>query len=73
MPCCELTLCFNCIRYLCVVWQQVALQCREGKAGPFFIMIYVDDEIVAAKGRGGGIAIWQRAKPEWELKAGVTL
>lgn len=46
--------------------------CRD-KSGPFFIMIYVDEEIVAARGRGGGIGLWQRTTPEWELKSGFSL
>lgn len=46
---------------------------KKDKADPFFLFIYVDDEIVAARGRGGGIGLWQRATAEWELKTGVSL
>lgn len=31
-------------------------------------MIYIDDEIVVARGRSGGLAFWKRAEPEWELQ-----
>lgn len=29
---------------------------------PFFIWFYADDEIIVAKGRGGGLAYWCRCK-----------
>lgn len=45
----------------------------RGNQGPFFLFFYVDDEIACARGRGGGYAIWQRTREDWELKAGVTL
>lgn len=30
------------------------------KNDPFFIWYYADDEIIVAKGRGGGVAYWCR-------------
>jgi len=46
---------------------------KKDKAGPFFLIVYADDEIVVARGRGGGIALWQRTTPAFELKAGISL
>jgi hypothetical protein len=39
---------------------------------PFFIFVYVDDDICVARGRGGGIAMWARTSPKWELENGVV-
>lgn len=39
---------------------------------PFFIFLYIDDDIVAARGRGGGVAFWARTTPSWELEKGVV-
>jgi len=51
-----------------------AIICTDrDKAGPFFLIVYADDEIVVARGRGGGIALWQRTTPAFELKAGISL
>ncbi|KAG0599380.1 hypothetical protein M758_12G147800 [Ceratodon purpureus] len=33
-----------------------------GNSDPFFIWFYADDEIIVAKGRGGGLAYWCRCK-----------
>ncbi|XP_024382336.1 uncharacterized protein [Physcomitrium patens] len=33
-----------------------------GNTDPFFIWFYADDEIIVAKGRGGGLAFWCRCK-----------
>lgn len=38
---------------------------------PFFSWIYVDDSIAVARGGGGGLAIWARTNPSWELESGV--
>ena len=38
---------------------------------PFFNIIYVDDEIVVARGRSGGLAFWARASPSWQLANGI--
>lgn len=40
--------------------------------GPFFLFAYIDDKICIARGRGGGIAMWARTSPEWELKNGLV-
>ena len=45
---------------------------KRGKADPFFVFFYVDESIIAARGRGGGIAIWARTTPGWELSSGVV-
>jgi len=39
---------------------------------PFFLFFYVSDDLVAARGRGGGIAFWARTTPAWELENGVA-
>jgi hypothetical protein len=39
---------------------------------PFFLFFYVDDNVVAARGRGGGVAFWARTTPQWELEKGVA-
>ncbi len=43
----------------------------ERRALPFFIYAYVDDEIIVARGRSGGLAVWAATTQEWEAKAGV--
>ena len=50
--------------------------CRKGeddKKGPFFLFIFVDDEIAVARGRGGGVAFWKATSPSWEAESGVAL
>lgn len=47
-------------------WQNPA------KADGLFILVYGDDEVMVARGKGGGIALWQRALPSWELENGVA-
>ena len=47
------------------------LQCRDAKKLPFFLYIYVDKDLVVGRGRAGGLAVWARAHPDWEAKAGV--
>jgi hypothetical protein len=32
----------------------------------------VDQDIIAARGRGGGVSIWARTTPAWELAKGVV-
>ena len=39
---------------------------------PFFIFFYADEEIIAARGRSGGVAFWKRTSPEWELSNGIV-
>ncbi|GAQ85640.1 hypothetical protein KFL_002460150 [Klebsormidium nitens] len=35
---------------------------KEGGKDPFFLFSYADDEIMVARGRGGGVAFWVRCK-----------
>eukprot|EP00775_Hariotina_reticulata_P009243 gene9244-9408_t len=48
-----------------------AMDAQDAKKLPFFLYSYVDSDIVVARGRSGGQAVWQRATKEWEAKAGV--
>lgn len=45
---------------------------KREKASPFFVFYYVDERIICARGRGGGIAMWARTTPQWELEKGVV-
>ena len=33
---------------------------------------YIDERVAAARGRGGGIAVWARTSPAWELEKGIV-
>lgn len=35
---------------------------------PFFIIFYVDEDIIAARGRGGGIAFWTSCSSDFDMK-----
>lgn len=35
---------------------------------PFFIVFYVDEDIIAARGRGGGIAFWTKCESDFDMK-----
>lgn len=35
---------------------------------PFFIIFYVDEDIIAARGRGGGIAFWTACPTDFDMK-----
>lgn len=35
---------------------------------PFFIIFYVDEDIIAARGRGGGIAFWSICPSDFDMK-----
>ncbi|KAI8111690.1 hypothetical protein M9435_004189 [Picochlorum sp. BPE23] len=35
---------------------------------PFFIIFYVDDEVICARGRGGGIALWKKTEKDFDMK-----
>ncbi len=51
-------------------------KCRkteDDKKGPFFLFSYTDDDILVARGRGGGVAYWQAVTPTWEAQSGVSL
>ncbi|KIZ05995.1 hypothetical protein MNEG_1968 [Monoraphidium neglectum] len=44
----------------------------ERKALPFFLYAYADGDIIVARGRSGGLAVWTRTTAEWEMNAGVA-
>lgn len=44
---------------------------EKAKPDPFYQWVYVDDKICVARGRGGGLAMWARTSPVWELQAGI--
>ena len=46
---------------------------EDDKKGPFFLFSYADDDILVARGRGGGVAYWQAVTPTWEAESGVNL
>lgn len=39
---------------------------------PFFSYAYADDELIVARGRSGGLAVWVRADEGWLASTGVT-
>eukprot|EP00887_Chlorella_sp_A99_P004843 scaffold4.g4843.t1 len=45
---------------------------RRVKDSPFFSFFYVDERVIAARGRSGGIAMWARTSPSWELEKGIV-
>eukprot|EP00878_Enallax_costatus_P002035 GHUV01002199.1.p1 GENE.GHUV01002199.1~~GHUV01002199.1.p1 ORF type:complete len:285 (+),score=64.09 GHUV01002199.1:117-857(+) len=47
------------------------MDAKDAKKLPFFLYIYIDKDLVVGRGRGGGLAVWARAHPDWEAKAGV--
>lgn len=49
-------------------------QVPEGdrKKLPFFLYAYADEDIIVARGRSGGLAVWKRTTPEWEMESGVA-
>ena len=44
---------------------------REVRKLPFFLYAYVDEDIIVARGRSGGLALWVAADPVWQANAGV--
>lgn len=44
---------------------------RRSKGKPFYLFAYAGDEFVVARGKGGGLGLWARAKPAWELQNSV--
>lgn len=44
---------------------------KAGGALPFFLFAYADGDLVVARGRSGGVALWARAAPSWVLEAGA--
>ncbi|GAB4814299.1 hypothetical protein N2152v2_001345 [Parachlorella kessleri] len=45
---------------------------KPGKDLPFFTFAYADEKMIVARGRGGGLAVWERTSPSWELKNGIV-
>lgn len=43
----------------------------QRKALPFFLYAYVDDEMVVARGRSGGLALWLKTTSDFEAQAGL--
>ncbi len=56
-----------------VVSWSLSRKSEDDKSGPFFTFFYVDKDLAAARGRGGGVALWKRTTPDWDLKAGIDL
>lgn len=60
---------FNVTTYTAVTYKTQYVLCRKGategskKDGPFFLFCYIDDKIVVARGRGGGLALWYAHLP----------
>jgi len=48
---------------------------EQGKDGklPFFKILYVDDDILCAVGKSGGIALWSKADKTFEMEKGLNL
>lgn len=45
---------------------------KREKGDPFFSFFWMSDDFIAARGRSGGIAVWARTTPQWELEKGVV-
>eukprot|EP01023_Acetabularia_acetabulum_P057463 TRINITY_DN6701_c0_g1_i4.p1 TRINITY_DN6701_c0_g1~~TRINITY_DN6701_c0_g1_i4.p1 ORF type:complete len:238 (-),score=33.17 TRINITY_DN6701_c0_g1_i4:132-845(-) len=46
-------------------------QKKKQKVQPFFVFLYVDEDIIVARGATGGTALWGRTTTEWEIQNGV--
>jgi hypothetical protein len=44
---------------------------REIRKLPFFLYAYVDEDIIVARGRSGGLALWVAADAKWQADSGV--
>lgn len=44
---------------------------KAGGALPFFLFALADGQLVVARGRSGGVALWARAQPSWLLESGA--
>lgn len=44
------------------------LNYKANPKDPFFIIFYVDEDIIAARGRGGGIAFWTACESDFDMK-----
>ncbi|GIL61571.1 hypothetical protein Vafri_16059 [Volvox africanus] len=54
--------------------KEVALQqmdTKDFKKLPFFVYAYVGPDIIVARGRSGGVALWVRAEAEWLASSGA--
>lgn len=38
------------------------------RGDPFFIIFYVDEDIICARGRGGGIAFWRKCESDFDMR-----
>lgn len=45
---------------------------KDGKM-PFFKILYVDEDILCALGKSGGIALWSKAPKTLEMEKGLNL
>jgi len=45
---------------------------KDGKGLPFFLFFHVDQDIICAQGKGGGIALWAKADGPWLLERGIA-
>lgn len=45
---------------------------KRDKSTPFFVFLYVDEDICVARGRSGGMAVWARTKPSEEAEKGIV-
>ena len=46
---------------------------EKGKQDSFFIFFYADDELICAQGKGGGLAFWRKAEPEFVIRKGLEI
>lgn len=44
----------------------------RAKSTPFFVFCYVDEDVIVARGRSGGIATWARTTPTEEVEKGIV-
>lgn len=61
-------------RFTIPVKKEQAIEDMEPKAAkalPFFVYALVTEDIIVARGRSGGLALWARADSDWMAKAGV--
>lgn len=45
---------------------------RKARKLPFFLYSYVDDDILVARGRSGGLALYARVDSDWQMSKGVA-
>jgi len=44
---------------------------KEAAKLPFFLFAFADGDLVVARGRSGGVALWARSAPSWLLENGA--